>query len=234
MPERILVLLCALGAAVLVRRHDMFDREPWWALAGTALLGALLMSAAGRVEDLVIYAGTDTPSSLWIALNAAFFEGLARVAAVGAVMILLPRIFNDPMDGVTYGSVAGLGMAVYESALYLRAGAPGAAEPARLYGHLVLGGIAAFPLGMVRARMPGAGGAFLRCGVAAFGLHAVIDAAGLRATVRPEFEPAARAIVIACVVVATLLYGVLAVRASEWSRQRFAPGSMERLFRWPF
>lgn len=231
---QVLVGGCAAGAAYLVWRHDMYDREPWWALFGTAVLGALLMPACGLAEDFAIYRATSTPSSLWIAFNAALFEGLARMAATAAVAILLPRIFNDPMDGVTYGSMAGLGMALYESAMYLRRGAPGGPEVARLYCHLVLGGISGFPFGMRRVGIPGAGRAFLLWGVAAFVLHWAIDAAGLRAVARPEFQAVAKGLVCAAVLAATFLYGVLTVRASEWSRARFAPLSTERLFRWPF
>jgi RsiW-degrading membrane proteinase PrsW (M82 family) len=231
---QILVGACAAGAAYLVWRHDMYDREPWWALLGTAALGALLMPVCGILEDRAIYGATSTPSSLWIAFNAALFEGLARMAVTGAVYLLLPRIFNDPMDGVTYGSMAGLGMALFESRMYLGQGAPGGPEVARLYCHLVLGGISGFPFGMRRARIAGAGGAFLLWGTAAFLLHWAVDAAGLRAVARPEFQVAAKVLVCAAVLGATLLYGVLTVRASEWSRERFAPLSAERLFRWPF
>lgn len=230
----LLVGACAVGAGVLVWRHDLYDRDPWWALLAAAALGALLMPACGAVEDFVIYRGTATPSSLWIAANAAFWEGLARMAATAAVAVLLPRIFNDPMDGVTYGSMAGLGMAVYESGMYLGAGAPGGAEFARLYAHLVLGGIAGFPFGMIRTRMPGAGRALLYCGVGAALLHWAIDAASLRSVARPEFLTEATLIVCAAVLAATGVYGGLAVRASEWSKARFAPDSRERLLGWPF
>ena len=228
-----LVGACAFGAAVLVWRHDMYDREPWWALLAAALLGALLMPVCGAAEDFVIYRGTATPSSLWIAANAAFWEGMARMAVTAAAATLLPRIFNDPMDGVTYGSMAGLGMAVYESGLYLRAGAPGGGEFARLYAHLVLGGIAGFPFGMLRMRMPGAGRSLLLCGIGAALLHWAIDAASLHAVARPEFLTGATVVVCAAVLVATGVYGGLTAHAAEWSRARFAPFSMKRLLGWP-
>jgi RsiW-degrading membrane proteinase PrsW (M82 family) len=229
----ILVGVCAAGAAILVRRHDMYDREPWWALLGTVALGAVLMPACGVAEDLCIFAGTSTPSSLWIAANAAFFEGLARVVVTGAVAHLLPRVFNDPMDGITYGSMAGLGMALYESGMYLGAGSAGGAEVARLFAHLVLGGISGFPFGMWRMGMRGWRRAFLVCGTGAFLLHWAIDAAALRAVARPEFLDGATVVVCGAVAAATLAYGALAVEASAWSRALFAPFSLERLLRWP-
>ncbi len=229
-----LVGACALGAGILVWRHDLYDREPWWALLLAAALGALLMPVCGEIEDRAIYAGSSTPSSLWIAANAAFFEGMARMAVAGAAALLLRRTFNDPMDGLTYGSMAGLGMALHESAMYLRAGAPGAGEIARLYAHLVLGGIAGFPFGMLRMRMAGAGRALLLCGAGASLLHAAIDAASLHAVARPQFAGAATLVVCGAVLAATGLYGFLTIRAAEWSKARFAPGSGKRLLGWPF
>ena len=230
----LLVGACAVGAGVLVWRRDLYDREPWWALLGAAALGALLMPACGWIEDRAIFAGTSTPSSLWIALNAAFFEGLARMAVTGAVAVLLPRVFNDPMDGVTYGSVAGLGMALHESSFYLEAGAPGAGEVARLYAHLVLGGIAGFPFGMIRMGRPGGGRALALCGTGAFLLHAAIDAASLHAVARPEFTGGATLVVCGAVLAATGLYGFLATRASAWSKARFDPLGPGRFHGWPF
>ncbi len=39
--------LCALGAALLVYRHDLYDREPPWLLLVTVGLGASAMNLAG-------------------------------------------------------------------------------------------------------------------------------------------------------------------------------------------
>jgi RsiW-degrading membrane proteinase PrsW (M82 family) len=234
-----LLALCALGAAFLVWRHDMYDREPWWALLATAALGGLLAPACGALETRAVFALTGTPSSALLALAAAGIEEGARLLAVLAVARLLPRVFNDPMDGITYGSMAGIGMSLYESAVRLGSApsfacAAGALELARLGEHAVLGGIAGFPFGMWRTGMPGAGRAFLLCAGGATLLHFVVDAAGIRAAGDPSWSATATIVVEACVLLGFLLYGGLACVASEWSRRRFAPLSARRLLGWPF
>ena len=44
---------------------------------------------------------------------------MAGGALVVALALLIPSQFNDPMDGIIYGSLIGLGMAVLESIDYL-------------------------------------------------------------------------------------------------------------------
>ena len=43
--------LCALAAAVLVYRHDLYDREPLPLLGLTVALGAGAIGLAGRAEE---------------------------------------------------------------------------------------------------------------------------------------------------------------------------------------
>jgi RsiW-degrading membrane proteinase PrsW (M82 family) len=234
-----ILALCALGAGLLVRRHDMHDREPWWALLGVALLGGLLAPLCGAAEDAVVRGITSTPSSALIAAAAAGIEEGARLLAVLAVAVLLPRVFNDPMDGIAYGSVAGIGMSVYESWLYLGPspaleGPLAALEFARLGEHMVLGGIAGFPLGMARTGFPHAGRAFATCVPAAVGLHFAVDAAALATAGDAAAAGRASLFVASCVLAGFLLYGALATIASEWSRRMFAPLSARTLLGWPF
>jgi RsiW-degrading membrane proteinase PrsW (M82 family) len=59
------------------------------------------------------------------------------------------------MDGIIYGSIAGLGMAVAESVNHLsflpdKPSALPATEVVRLLGHLVLGGISCYGIGLMR------------------------------------------------------------------------------------
>src|SRR5690606_3183208 len=87
---------------------------------------------------------------------AAVTEELAKLAVVWAIALLWRRQFNDPMDGLIYGSFAGLGCAIEES-VGLHGWPTGAAllplqEPIRLLGHLVMGGIGGFAVGLWRIR----------------------------------------------------------------------------------
>lgn len=85
---------------------------------------------------------------------------LAALLVVIGLATLVPRQFNDPMDGIIYGSLIGVGMAIDESVFFLGLGADPAAplppaEIIRVTGHLVMGGITGFAIGMARMRMKG-------------------------------------------------------------------------------
>ena len=104
--------LCALLAALLVYRYDLYEREPWYMVALAIVLGAAGMRLVGTVE-LVSLGFVDTQVA--VAALAALHEEAARLAIVIAIAFVFPRQFNDPMDGIVYGSMVGLGMALEES-----------------------------------------------------------------------------------------------------------------------
>jgi RsiW-degrading membrane proteinase PrsW (M82 family) len=235
----LLIGACALGAAVLVWRHDLHDREPWWALLGTAVLGALLMPACGMLEDRLIFAATGTPGDAWIAFVASLVEESARALLVLAVALLAPRLFNDPMDGITYGSMAGVGMSLWETSFYLGLDSAlnspyGALELARLGAHIVLGGLVGFPFGMWRTGVAGARVAFLLCAPTAAAMHFIVDWEGLRVLGDPAAGPGATVVVCLVVLTGAVAYGAATAQAAEWSRRRFAPCSAKTIFGWPF
>ena len=111
--------LCALGAAFLVYRHDLYDREPWPLLAVAVALGAGAITIAGRLEARMFTAFSVTRPAGQAAV-AAGCEELGKLLVVAAVALLARRTFNDPMDGIVYGSMAGLGAALDESVALLR------------------------------------------------------------------------------------------------------------------
>lgn len=149
----IALALCALAAAALVYRYDLYDREPWPLLGVAAGLGALGMALAGVVERAAfaalpaLAAGAAAP-----ALTAAVLEELVKLGSVLLVARVARARFNDAMDGLIYGSLAGVGMALEESLAWLRLAQAGAgvlpgAEVVRLVGQLVMGGLAPAPSG---------------------------------------------------------------------------------------
>ena len=138
----IALALCAFLFALLVYRYDLYEREPWYMLALAIALGYVAMRAAGSLE-LVALRYVETHVA--IAAVAALVEELSRFVMVVAIAVLFPRQFNDPMDGIVYGSMIGLGMAVEESFYLL--GLLETPSPlllpveiVRLLGHLVMAG----------------------------------------------------------------------------------------------
>jgi RsiW-degrading membrane proteinase PrsW (M82 family) len=162
-----LILYATLGACVLitvwmVRRYDLYDHEPWWYLLLAAGLGAAGMYASGLVQRYFIHAaieGRGEATDTYQAFLAGTIEEGFKLIAVAAAVVLgrfVGRRFDEPLDGIVLGSFAGLGAAVEESVYYLggwSADRPDAflppQEPIRLAGHLVMGGITCFGLGML-------------------------------------------------------------------------------------
>jgi RsiW-degrading membrane proteinase PrsW (M82 family) len=202
------------------------------------LAGAGAMHLAGRIE-MAFLAPAPTPSLRQIAAVAALAEESLKLLVVVAVALLARREFDDPMDGVVYGSMAGLGAALEESVFYagLSPARPAllpAAELVRLWAHVVLGGIVGFPLGFWRARRGRAAVAGLVGLVAASALHFGWDAVVL--SVPEGVTPSGGQLLVGLgVMLASVgLYGKLVATASARSRLELAPASPLRLWGWPF
>lgn len=227
---------CTAAAAALVYRYDLYDREPRRLLLLAAALGFAAMPVAGAVESAAI-AGLRLHSAGEVALLAGAVEETAKLLAVVGVALLARRHFNDPMDGLVYGSVAGLGMALEEGAAVLAQMQPPPAllpggELVRILLHLLFGGVGSWGLGALAARerrwpvsLAGSLGA-------ATGLHALWDWIVLWPATGggPEQTGGAIGVMLA----ALGGYGALVARASERSRLVFAPASAPRLWGWPF
>lgn len=230
------ILVCGALAALLVYRYDMYEREPWPGLVATALLGALVMRGAHLAELFVLarYGGDAVAAA-----TAALAEELFRLACVAAVAGLFPRTFNDPMDGIVYGSILGLGMGIEESfALVATAAPPGLErlphEVVRLLGHLVMGGITGFGVGLGRMRLPGWPGALAGSIASSVALHFLWDLVALHVPVTPLGAVLHNLAGVAVMLSGMLLYGFLVTVASERSRRIFAPASVKTLWGWPF
>src|SRR5262245_47099094 len=228
--------LCAFGAAVVVYRHDLYEREPLPFLALTVAVGMAAMWFAGWVEDWTL--GIAKLSSAHaISAVAASEEETLKLLTVLVVALLTRRAPNDPMDGIVYGSMAGLGMAVEESVYYLRQFPPGNVLPpselVRICGHLVMGGISGFaiwPFMMRRKRWPRIlASCFLAATTLHFGWDWIVLASAGTAMGTLEIWSGAT-----LMLAGLLLYGVLTAMASEQSRLLYAPTSRRQIWGWPF
>ena len=148
----VLMLACAAGLAVFVYRYDLCTREPWYMVALAVGLGFGAMWTAGGAEDIIfghVSAARDNagPKAAIVACT----ETLARMAMVFTVATFFRPRFTDPLDGLMYGTLGGLGMAIEESFLYLSL-APATpqtlgAEVVRLFAHSLMGGLVGFAVG---------------------------------------------------------------------------------------
>ncbi len=155
---------CGLGLGLMVFKYDLHRTEPWWLVIVSVLLGAGLMEAAGFAQTFAIkhilsdsHAFTGNfPSNTVLALLAAITEEIAKFIAVLIVALCCRKHFDEPVDGLIYGAFAGLGAAIAESIATMGFGHDSpflpAQEPIRLAGHLVMGGIGGFGLGLITNR----------------------------------------------------------------------------------
>jgi len=106
-------------------------------------------------------------------------------------------------------------------------------ELVRLFGHLIMGGITGFGVGMIHRHPPGR--SWIPIAVACLGtgitIHFLWDLAALRSAMSGGIATGPIAASIALIVSSTVLYGALVVAGSNWSRAVFAPGSPDRVWR---
>jgi RsiW-degrading membrane proteinase PrsW (M82 family) len=239
------VLVVSLAASAvlvgtLVYRYDLYDREPRPLVVATVVIGAGAMWLVNRVELFTLARVPSTsPPEIVLSAVASVEEELTRVAIVLLVALAARRHFNDPLDGLVYGSFAGLGMAIEESLYFVSVGgtpdfAAGAGQLVRLLGHVVLGGIAGFGLGVLRFRLPRWPVFLFGCLALAIALHFTWDWIVLSAS-----DPGAQGGWLPCLAAVLMLVGVFAygafvVTGSEWSRQVFSPRRHRSIWGWPF
>jgi RsiW-degrading membrane proteinase PrsW (M82 family) len=146
------VIVWAVIVLWRVYHHDKYEKEPWWMLAGALGSGFAVMMFLGHVEMWLLHRlGFETGFAWKLALSAALVEDLARLILIVIVALTCHRFVNDPLDGMIYGMLIGLGMAAAESYDALVA-TPGinldvvCGELFRFVGHCFLGGIVGFAI----------------------------------------------------------------------------------------
>jgi RsiW-degrading membrane proteinase PrsW (M82 family) len=180
---------CGLAIGLIVMRYDLYQKEPWHFVVAALLLGAGSMWLAGQIEVGIIQAAHAQGVALnnaALAAVAGSTEEFAKFAVVVFFWAVVSRHFNDPLDGLIYGSFAGLGAALEESVFVLSrshiTGYLPPTEPVRLCGHLVMGGIGAFGLGLLTIRSRWTIPVILLSLISAAALHTAWDIAAFSAS----------------------------------------------------
>jgi RsiW-degrading membrane proteinase PrsW (M82 family) len=143
----------AWAAIVLARvyHHDKYEKEPWWMLVAALASGFAVMMFLDHAEMWLMHKlGFESGFQWKLALAAALVEDFARLVLIVLTAIFFHRYVNDPLDGMIYGMLIGLGMAAAESYDAL-AGADVnldafCGELFRFIGHCFLGGIVGFAI----------------------------------------------------------------------------------------
>ncbi len=217
--------LCALVATAVVVRHDLYDREPLWALLLAAVLGAAATPLLGLAETAILTRFLSSPPPEVAAAVVAAVEEGGRLVVILAVAMLVGRHFNDPLDGLVYGALTGVGMALWESVDRLGDLPAGTAslppvEVVRVFGHMVLGGIVGFPLGPLRVGPRRGVVLFAACLPAALALHYVVDRAAMER--HGDGGAGGGDLGVAAAMLAGIsLFAALVATGRRWSRRRF-------------
>ncbi len=226
----------AIAATFLVRRYDLYNREPPELLWSSAAWGAVVMWSMGWLEPWFIDDLVGRNDAVIVAIVAAGFEEFGKLLAVVCIALAAPKHFDDPMDGLVYGAMAGLGAAVEESVFFLDLFPPGGAwlppsEVVRMAGHLVMGGIGSFGLGLWVCRHPWRRSVAIGGWATAVTIHFAFDWLVLTDAVEEGLRGLGT---IAVMSVGLVAFGVAVVWGSSLSRAVFAPDSERGLWGWPF
>lgn len=102
-------------------QHDKYEKEPFSKLAQTFIAGALSVVLAILFElpfQRYLVDGANLFTQFWISfLVIGFGEEFFKFLAVYFVVYSSPE-FNEPVDGIIYGTTAAIGFSVVENMLY--------------------------------------------------------------------------------------------------------------------
>ena len=208
-------------------------------LLATLIAGAVAMASMVPIENFTLSLFGTIGYKYWaVALVAATHEELTKLLIVILIAVLVPKQFNDPMDGIVYGSIAGIGMAFSESLFHLSWSPEEEmflprGELVRLLAHPVMGGIGGFAIGMRCMKMHRWEWTLVACITFVIAVHFLWDCIAIHA----HYEGVGRwhsAGAIGLMLTGILVYGMLIVVGSDWSRKVFAPHTPCQLWGWPF
>ena len=153
-------------------------------------------------------------------------EDGAKILTVLAIARLFRKNFNDPVDGIIYGTFAGLGAGVEESLLYLTLSPATvqtlAAEVVRLVAHALMGGVVGWAVGFgahpkgERKPQPGLVALSLSLSLA---FHIAWDVIAYQ----PEHGVVLRSTLMGLLCLLVVTWGILLKVAVARSRDVFAP-----------
>lgn len=120
------ILILAIAPGLLICWYiytlDKYEKEPTWPLVIAFVIGVLLTLPAFKIEAWASSLGLDETDRLGAAFVASFIVvALTEEALKYAALCLYPSrqsFFNEPMDGIVYAIMIGMGFATVENIIY--------------------------------------------------------------------------------------------------------------------
>ena len=139
-------LVPAVGVTLLIGIFDRYEREPWPALLGSFIFGAIIAIPPALVlerslDALVLSAMGSGPALLYAAGQALVSGGVEELVKGAGLVLLLYGLrdeFDNVTDGVLYGLLIGAGFAVVENFSYFSVSSS-SQLPYLVLGRIVLG-----------------------------------------------------------------------------------------------
>jgi RsiW-degrading membrane proteinase PrsW (M82 family) len=100
---------------------DRYDREPLHLVGGVFLWGALVAPVLSVAGSSLIGVALDSPAVLMVGGLVPLIEEFTKAFGI-VLVVVLSKEFDNPTDGVVYGTASGLGFAVTENVLYATVG----------------------------------------------------------------------------------------------------------------
>jgi RsiW-degrading membrane proteinase PrsW (M82 family) len=115
-------ILPVLLVCWLIFRLDKYEHEPRLPLILTFLIGVLITIPALFIEVKASETAWNNPTNLWLTISFSFFA-VSFVEEIFKLIGLLSfpfhrPFFNEPMDGIVYSMMIGMGFATFENIMY--------------------------------------------------------------------------------------------------------------------
>lgn len=105
-----------------IYRSDQYDREGWWPLTLSFLLGMLVTLPVIKIQQWFYEQGWENTSTVFHALFVAYIlVALTEELLKYLVLLFYPyrqRFFDEPLDGIVYAVMISMGFATLENILY--------------------------------------------------------------------------------------------------------------------
>ena len=120
--QYILAILPTILLALLIYRADRYEREKWLPLTLCFALGLIITFPVLKIQQAAYHWGLDDTSKWPFALFTAFIVvSCSEEVFKFLALVIFPyrqSFFNDPMDGIVYSVMIGMGFAALENLLY--------------------------------------------------------------------------------------------------------------------
>ena len=237
------ILAFALLLGLMVNRYDVYEKEPWYLILLAVGLGFFASWGIGLAEDLVINAAGKHAGEFWVqSSTAAIMEEGVKLAIVFLIAIGFRRNFNDPMDGLIYGSFIGLGFALFESLLYQSVTVANlqiqmqcmCGEAVRFVLHLLMGGMCGFGIGLARFGVRRWQAILWTWTLSAVAIHFCWDFLCGLPTKSPDSMLLQRFVSVSLLLTAVGLYGSAVLMGLKESSLIHGTGARHSIWGWPF